>query len=202
MIAAAPAYGQSTAFVDVEHAFNADVATKLCGVHVPSMILAQPEDGEEALELVEELVKQDVAVIVLDSVAALVTKSEAQGSKGIGEQARLMSKWCRKLTRQLKPGGPLLIFLNQVRNKIGIMYGDPETTSGGQALLFYSSVRLRLRKEVRKTSKKQKGQPKTVAIDVGARVVKNEVAPMGGYVDFRFHFKHGFQMNVKKGDDE
>ncbi len=205
VVAQAQRQGEIAAFIDVEHALNAEFARKVFGVDMPALLWSQPDDGEEALAVLDALVDSgEVGVIVLDSVAALVSRNEAGGGKALGEQARLMSATCRKLTAKLKSGtGPCVIFLNQIRNKIGVLYGDPETTCGGLALLFYSSVRIKMRKkkEVKKTSKRTKGQPKVVAVHMCMRVTKNKVAPMGGYSEFTLNFKKGITFPKQKDDD-
>ena len=149
IIAEAQKKGGVVAFIDAEHALDPDYARKI-GVKVNDLLIAQPDSGEQALQIVEKLVRsEDVDVIVVDSVAALVPKAEVAGEVGdqqIGLQARLMSQALRKLSSIISKTNTIVVFLNQTRMKIGIMFGNPETTPGGLALKFYASVRLELRR--------------------------------------------------------
>ena len=203
VIAAAQQRGEQCAFIDVEHALNDHMAAKLFGVDMDSLLWFQPDDGEEAIDVLKALVDEGVSVVVLDSVSALVSMAELKGGNGIGEQARTMSKLCRVLTAKLKSGGPLIIFINQIRMKIGVMFGNPETTSGGNALLFYSSVRVHLRKkkDIKKKSK-IKGMPKIVGIRVAMKVIKNKVAPLGGYAEFTLDFSKGIRFDSMASQDD
>lgn len=178
IIACAQALGEFAAMVDAEHALDVNHASTI-GVDVDNLIISQPDYGEQALEVVLELVKtRAVKVIVVDSVSALVPKAELDGDMGdshMGLQARLMSQAMRKLAGEVRKSGCLVIFINQVREKIGVMFGNPETTSGGRALKFYASVRL----EVRRLSKTDGGELKEGDIHIGHRMrvknVKNKV---------------------------
>src|SRR5438034_362633 len=178
VIAEAQKLGGLAAFVDAEHALDAAYAQKL-GVDVDNLLVSQPDNGEQALEIVEVLIRSNgVDVVVVDSVAALVPKAEIEGEMGeaqMGLQARLMSQALRKLTGAVSKSKTCLIFINQLREKIGVMFGNPETTTGGRALKFYSSVRLDIRRL---------GAIKDGEVVVGGRtrvkVVKNKVAPPVG----------------------
>lgn len=194
--------GELAAFIDVEHALDPDFATKYYGVDMEKLLWLQPEDGEDALDALYELVEENVSVIVLDSVAALISRAEKAGGKAPGEQARLMSQAMRRLTPRLRNGGSVVMFLNQVRMKIGIVFGNPEVTSGGNALPFYSAVRCKMgkKKDIKKTGK-DKGNPKTVGVRISMRIVKNKVGPPGGYCEFDLMFSKGvmFPKPVKAG---
>ncbi len=174
-IANAQKMGGKAAFVDAEHALD-PIRAKTIGVDLDSLLLSQPDSGEQALEIVETLIRSgSLDVIVVDSVAALVPQSELEGEMGdssIGVQARLMSRALRKLTGIVSKSKTALIFTNQIRHKIGIMFGNPETTSGGLALKFYSSVRI----DLRKIANIKKGD-KIIGSRHRAKVVKNKVAP-------------------------
>jgi len=163
------------AYVDAEHAFDPDYA-KVLGVQLDNLLVSQPDTGEQALEIVETLVRSNaVDVIVIDSVAALVPRAEIEGEMGdamVGVQARLMSQALRKLTGAISKSKATVIFINQIRLKIGVMFGNPETTSGGNALKFYSSVRI----EIRRKEQIKEGDA-VVGITTGIKVVKNKVAP-------------------------
>lgn len=166
--------GGVAAYIDAEHALDFDYAASL-GVKVADMLVCQPDAGEDALELIKQLIKRKVDVIVLDSVAALVPRKELEAAEGDkvqpGTQARMMSQALKRITVLLKKGGPLVVFINQIRYKIGVMFGNPEVTSGGNALKFYSSVRCDLR-----IVKRIKDGPRTVGVCIRARTVKNKVA--------------------------
>lgn len=166
--------GIVAAFVDAEHALDPDYAKKI-GVNVNELLISQPDTGEQALEIVETLVRSGgVGVVVIDSVAALVPKAEIEGEMGdshMGLQARLMSQALRKLAGIVSKSNTLVIFINQIRMKIGVFFGNPETTTGGNALKFYSSVRI----EVRRSAQIKQGE-KIIGNQVKAKVVKNKVA--------------------------
>ncbi len=167
--------GGTVAFVDAEHALDPTYAEKL-GVNVDELLVSQPDTGEQALEITDMLVRSGaVDVIVIDSVAALTPKAEIEGDMGdshVGLQARLMSQALRKLTANIKRSNTLVIFINQIRMKIGVMFGSPETTTGGNALKFYSSVRL----DIRRTGAIKKGD-EILGNETKVKVVKNKVAP-------------------------
>ncbi|HSI20809.1 MAG TPA: recombinase RecA [Verrucomicrobiae bacterium] len=167
--------GGLAAFVDAEHAFDPEYA-KLLGVQLESLLVSQPDTGEQALEITETLVRSNaVDIIVVDSVAALVPRAEIEGEMGdamVGVQARLMSQALRKLTGAISKSKTTVIFINQIRMKIGVMFGSPETTAGGQALKFYSSVRI----DIRKKEVLKEGDV-AIGITSGIKVVKNKVAP-------------------------
>ncbi len=164
-----------TAFIDAEHAFDATYAKKV-GVNLDNLLISQPDTGEQALEITETLVRSNaVDLIVIDSVAALTPRAEIEGEMGdahMGLQARLMSQALRKLTAAISKSKTCVIFINQIREKIGIMFGNPETTPGGRALKFYSSVRL----DLRRLSSLKEGD-EVIGGHVRARVVKNKIAP-------------------------
>ena len=175
VVAQAQKLGGEAAFIDVEHALDPVYAEKL-GVNIDNLLVSQPDTGEQALEIMEALVRSGaIDIIVLDSVAAMVTKAEIEGEMGdthVGLQARLMSQALRKLTSVIGKSNCVAIFINQVREKIGVMYGNPETTPGGRALKFYSSVRIEVRKgEILKAGGEAYGNK------VKCKVVKNKVAP-------------------------
>ena len=167
--------GGTAAFIDVEHALD-PVRAKLIGVNLDELLISQPDYGEQALEIAETLIRSGgVDIVVIDSVAALVPKSEIEGEMGdhqMGTQARLMSQAMRKLTAAINKTKTLVIFTNQIRMKLGVMFGNPETTSGGNALKFYASVRL----DIRKVGNIQEGE-KTVGSRHRVRVKKNKMAP-------------------------
>ena len=174
-IAQVQAQGGIAAFIDAEHALDINYARKL-GVRVEEMLISQPDTGEQALEITEHLVRSGaVDLIVVDSVAALVPRAEIEGEMGdahMGLQARLMSQALRKLTGAVSRSGTCIIFINQIRMKIGVMFGNPETTTGGNALKFYSSVRL----DIRKIGNVKEGEA-VVGSRTRVKVVKNKVAP-------------------------
>ncbi|HZQ05714.1 MAG TPA: recombinase RecA [Anaerolineae bacterium] len=175
IIANAQKAGGVAAFIDVEHAFDASYAQK-CGVNIEDLLISQPDTGEQALEIAEALVRSGaVDVVVIDSVAALVPRAEIEGEMGdshMGLHARLMSQALRKLTGAIKKSNTSVIFTNQLRQKIGIMFGNPETTTGGMALKFYASVRM----DVRPTDQIKNGED-VIGTRVRVRVKKNKVAP-------------------------
>ncbi|MFO1435120.1 MAG: recombinase RecA [Gammaproteobacteria bacterium] len=174
-IAEAQKAGGTAAFVDAEHALDPVYADKL-GVNVADLLVSQPDTGEQALEITDMLVRSGaVDVIVIDSVAALTPKAEIEGEMGdshVGLHARLMSQALRKLTGNIKRSNTLVIFINQIRMKIGVMFGNPETTTGGNALKFYASVRL----DIRRTGAIKKGE-EVIGSETKVKVVKNKVAP-------------------------
>ncbi|MBT0963153.1 recombinase RecA [Denitromonas iodatirespirans] len=167
--------GGTAAFIDAEHALDVNYAEKL-GVKVADLLISQPDTGEQALEITDMLVRSSgVDVVVVDSVAALTPKAEIEGEMGDqlpGLQARLMSQALRKLTANIKRSNTLVIFINQIRMKIGVMFGSPETTTGGNALKFYSSVRI----DIRRTGAIKKGD-EVIGSETRCKVVKNKVAP-------------------------
>ena len=167
--------GGTAAFIDAEHALDPQYAQKL-GVKVEDLLISQPDNGEQALEIADMLVRSgSVDVVVVDSVAALTPKAEIEGEMGdpqMGLHARLMSQALRKLTANIKRSNTLVIFINQIRMKIGVMFGNPETTTGGNALKFYASVRL----DIRRTGAIKKGD-EVIGNETRVKVVKNKVAP-------------------------
>ncbi|WP_225410044.1 recombinase RecA [Stigmatella hybrida] len=174
-IAQVQASGGVAAFIDAEHALDVNYARKL-GVRVEELLISQPDTGEQALEITEQLVRSGaVDLIVVDSVAALVPRAEIEGEMGdahMGVQARLMSQALRKLTGAVSRSGTCILFINQIRMKIGVMFGNPETTTGGNALKFYSSVRL----EIRRTGNLKEGES-IIGTRARVKVVKNKLAP-------------------------